>query len=133
MRRRRRATDPHAIGERAAAIVLDGWSAEPPHDAPVADAEIFDLLLSGETGLAQLWTAHEHWLRSIAQTWGIEPRYFVEPPNIHGRRFVTSEPRGEEAGAFFFGEALAVAGPQQIHIGAEEVMTTNESRLPERG
>ena len=66
--------------------------------------------MDGENGLARAWREHEGWLRSCASAWGVSPGYYIEPANTFGLRFVTSEPRGDEQGPFYFGEALMIAG-----------------------
>ena len=119
-RRRPEAVAAPPLKDDEATILLGGWAARRPGVAENARVDVgFWLFLDGDDGFVQAWHKHETWLRDCASRWGIEPRHYIRPANEHNLRFVTSEPRGDELGPFFYCEALALAGPQRADGGTE--------------
>src|SRR5262245_56392560 len=90
MRRKLAGTPP--LSPAVVAIVLSGWSAEPPKGestsdgvfalggnwgcaSPGDDDGVFDLFQSNEVGVIRVWRRHQAFLLSEARRLGIQPKY----------------------------------------------------------
>lgn len=82
--------DAAPMTDTVAAILLGGWSAEPPDGGEHGFADgLLDLAFMDEQQIAELWRTHDRYLRKNAERLAIEPRF-----------------DGGAAGPVFFGEYL---------------------------
>lgn len=78
-RREQAASTPDPLGPATIAILLAGWSADPPEDVPREHGfsegflELYDI-----GGIGKLWRQHEPRLREQARLWGWQPRFTLD-------------------------------------------------------
>ena len=105
MRRRRQAVaGPPDLAPETVAILLGGWSANPPLAAPSRPGGVDHdfLTLYDIGGIAKLWCQHEVWLREQARLWGWQPTFMLRDV------------------AMFFGEYVANDGPESSNPNVEQ-------------
>jgi len=102
------------FSDDAAAILLGGWSSEPPSGREHQGFGGIGFLFLPDVEFDDLWREHEKHLRALAARWAWTPAYWVAPSNEYGLRFVMGAPGEQNEGPYFYAEALAHAGPQQI-------------------
>ena len=89
MKRREQATGMPDLKPETVAVLLGGWSADPPPELPRSspDDDQHYLQLYGIGGIAKLWREHEGWLREQARLWGREPTFTLgDVPMCYGER-----------------------------------------------
>lgn len=105
------------VTDSVAAILLHGWSADPPAGRAHGFGDgLIDLVLDLDP--AECWREHEAYLRGVAARWKWEPTHYIAPMNEFNLRLVLEpdedDHTDEEDGPFYFAEALALAGPQRV-------------------